>query len=407
MFRLLAEQTLAFDIRAQAHGAQSLHQTHGHLALADRGDTMGDRQEARGNGAVAFRQVGVVAVLAQGRGALHGIGLVAEAEQRDLGADHGAVGLVEVQQFQGLVVAGVFQIEADEASSVALQAAIFQVHREEGEVGADIGEAERFVEFDAVEQHYPAVDQRGVAQVDVAVAFADEALRLALLEHRQQAFEAAFRPGFEGIQLLQVGLVLEQRANLLEILPHRRHAGLGGAQRVLQRHLRSVLVEVRDLLGQFVNMLVGQFAAALDCRQQVVLRELAHLQQVFDCLAVAADPRRLFAAGDRQDLQVEIVGEALIQAQLFVAIEAALVQAGEIEKAEIHRLLDLVGVGTGQQDPGDVRLDDLEALHRVGVEGRVLQGGDQGLAHGISLPLKYAKTRIMAGRGDSANLAGG
>ncbi len=57
----------------------------------------------------------------------------------------------------------------------------------------------------------------------------------------------------------------------------------GGAQRVLQRHLRSVLVEVRDLLGQFVDMLVGQFAAALDCRQQVVLRELAHLQQVFDC----------------------------------------------------------------------------------------------------------------------------
>ena len=48
VFRLLAEQTLAFDIRAQAHGAQSLHQTHGHLALADRGDTMGDRQEARG-----------------------------------------------------------------------------------------------------------------------------------------------------------------------------------------------------------------------------------------------------------------------------------------------------------------------------------------------------------------------
>lgn len=29
VFRLLAEQTLAFDIRAQAHGAQSLHQTHG------------------------------------------------------------------------------------------------------------------------------------------------------------------------------------------------------------------------------------------------------------------------------------------------------------------------------------------------------------------------------------------
>ena len=53
-----------------------------------------------------------------------------------------------------------------------------------------------------------------------------------------------------------------------------------------------------------------------------------------------------------------------------------------------------------------MRLDDLEALHRVGGgEGRV-QGGDQ-VCSRISLPLKYAKTRIMAGRGDSANLAGG
>ena len=115
----------------------------------------------------------------------------------------------------------------------------------------------------------PAVDQRGVAQVDVAVAFADEALRLELLEHRQQAFEAAFRPGFEGIQLFRSALV--QRRGTCSKFCRTGAADLGGAQRVLQRHLRSVLGGSARPARPFVNMLVGQFAAALIAASRVVL----------------------------------------------------------------------------------------------------------------------------------------
>ncbi|MNE48964.1 hypothetical protein D3C80_1434560 [compost metagenome] len=122
------------------------------MALADRGNTVGDGQEACRDGAVAFRQRGIVAVLAQDHHALDRILLLGQAEQADLGADHGAVGLVERQQGQPLVVAGQLQVGIDEAPRQRLEAAILEIHGEEGGVADYVDQAERFVELDAVEQ---------------------------------------------------------------------------------------------------------------------------------------------------------------------------------------------------------------------------------------------------------------
>ena len=72
---LFTEQALAFYVRAHADRAQRFDQAHGHMAFANGGDAMSDRQEIRGNCAVAFRQIGVVAILAQRGGALHVIGI--------------------------------------------------------------------------------------------------------------------------------------------------------------------------------------------------------------------------------------------------------------------------------------------------------------------------------------------
>ncbi|MNC41649.1 hypothetical protein D3C75_904240 [compost metagenome] len=146
------EQALALDIRAQADGAEGFHQAHGGMALADRGNTVGDGQEACWDGAVAFRQRGIVAVLAQDHHALDRVLLLGQAEQADLGADHGAVGLVERQQGQPLVVAGQLQVGIDEAPRQRLEAAILEIHGEEGGVADYVDQAERFVELDAVEQ---------------------------------------------------------------------------------------------------------------------------------------------------------------------------------------------------------------------------------------------------------------
>ncbi len=273
----------------------------------------------------------------------------------------------------------------DEAPGLAFQSAILKVHGQEGGIRGDIDQAERLVEFDAVEQHDLAIDQRGIAQVKVAMAFANEALLAALFEQWAQARDAGFGPVFESVQLAQVFRLAEQRAYLFEVLPHRCDDRIGAVQRVVRLYLRGAEVEACDLLGQSVDMRIGQLAAGLDLGQQLGLRELAHLQHVLEGIAVAADHRSIRRAGDRQHFQVEVRCHALVEAQLFFAEMLARGQIGEVEEAEVHRLLDLVGVLAGEDHPGNMGFDDPKAFGGVRIQGRILQGGDQCLAHGHSL----------------------
>ncbi len=139
-----------------------------------------------------------------------------------------------------------------------------------------------------------------------------------------------------------------------------------------------------NLVCQLVDVPSRQLTVGLQCAQQAILRELFHLERVFDGFAIATQLRRVRCTGDRQNLEVEVFGQTLIQAQLFLAEMLAQSQGGEIQKAEVHRFFEFVGIRTRQQHPGNVRFDDLETLHRMGEEGRVLQGSNQRLAHGRS-----------------------
>ncbi len=136
-------------------------------------------------------------------------------------------------------------------------------------------------------------------------------------------------------------------------------------------------VESGDLLGHFVDVLSGQFTVGLQGAEQAGLRELAHLQHILDHRAVAAQLRRFDAAGHRQHVQIQIFGQALIQTQFFSAEVLARFEAGEVEKAEIHRLLHFISKRPGEDHPRDMGFDDLEPVDGVRVEGRVLQGSDQ------------------------------
>ena len=53
--------------------------------------------------------------------------------------------------------------------------------------------------------------------------------------------------------------------------------------------LELVEMEVRDLLGHFVDMRASQFAVGLQGAEQLALRELTHFQHVFDSRAAAAE----------------------------------------------------------------------------------------------------------------------
>ncbi|MDT4875097.1 hypothetical protein FQZ97_1104400 [compost metagenome] len=126
-------------------------------------------------------------------------------------------------------------------------------------------------------------------------------------------------------------------------------------------------MKASDLFGQCVDMRFAKLAARLHLSEQLILRELAHFQRVFDGRAIACQLRVLGTTVDRQNFQVQALGQALVEAQLFLAEVFASGQFGEVEEAEIHRFLDLVGIGPGQHYPGNMRLDDLESLYRMGI----------------------------------------
>ena len=80
-------------------------------------------------------------------------------------------------------------------------------------------------------------------------------------------------------------------------------------------------------------------------------------------------------APDGAGLEIERGRGAAVQRQLGGAGRRALLHRGEIEIAEAHGPLQLVGEATGQKDGGDMGLDVLDRF-RSAIAGRVLQEGD-------------------------------
>ena len=50
-------------------------------------------------------------------------------------------------------------------------------------------------------------------------------------------------------------------------------------------------------------------------------------------------------------------GQAAVEAQFLFAEAAPILERGEVEEGQAHRLLELVGLAGGQKHPGDVGLE--------------------------------------------------
>ncbi len=98
-----------------------------------------------------------------------------------------------------------------------------QVHDEEADVAEHVDPAQGRIEFDAVERHAFAVDAHDVAEVQVAVAFADTAVGHARCKNRRERIAGPDGPVAEAPQrfaefgrvrqvALQAGEVVERRA---------------------------------------------------------------------------------------------------------------------------------------------------------------------------------------------------
>ena len=267
------------------------------------------------------------------------------------------------------MVTGVLEVRVEEALREIAPPTMLQVHHRERNVADDIDPAHALVELDAVEKRDLVVDERNVPEVQVAVAFAHEPGRAPRLPGGAPGSMLPPRPALEGFEIGEVGGAVDPRAQLGEVgQRHVEHLpsgtpGLAGAS------ARRARMEARDGRGQRVDVRRRERPAREQCRQQRVLRKLAHLQRPFEHRACTADDWPLDAAGDGHDVEIEPGGGASIEPQLLLAVTVPGLESREVEEPEVDRFLDLPGVGARQVDPGDVRLDD---AHRraFGAEAR-------------------------------------
>ena len=249
-------------------------------------------------------------------------------------------------------------------------AAIREIHHDEGDFAHHVDPAHRVVELDAVEDDELAVDTRNVAEVQVAVALAHEALLAAAQERVVARSVLALRPGTQRSRsrsrsagVSTSGAIASKfrcaRRRMRCGRAERRRRGRSGADRAM---------EAGDLRRERVDVGRPEQAARKQPAGQRVLRKFAHLHRVFQHGAGAAQLGRVDAAGDRHHIEIEVRGEPPVESELLVAEEPPRRKRREVEEAEIDRLLDLVGERAGQEHIRNVRLQ-----HRGGRD-RAAQG---------------------------------
>ncbi len=123
-----------------------------------------------------------------------------------------------------------------------------------------------------------------------------------------------------------------------------------------------------------VQVLPPQLPPVRHFVHHALLGQAHHLQGVLQGVARTTQPDLPAVLRDGQDLQVDLRAEPPVQDQLFVQIMMAPAQGGEVEEAQVHRLLDLVGEAVGDEDPGDVGLDQVDGGSRLVIGRRLHQG---------------------------------
>ena len=181
------------------------------------------------------------------------------------------------------------EVAIEEPVGGSAQAALLKIHQQEGEVVEDVSAGDLIGEFHRVEQRRLAVDEDDVAQVQIAMATADESGLAALEQDRphdceRQSCVDCKLPGGRGVE--KIGPLGESGAVLLDIGLER----MGRARCVPERRAG---VGTADRDRQLVDDLVGQAASRRDAVERRILVEAAHVGDPLDDFALAADRIRV------------------------------------------------------------------------------------------------------------------
>ena len=265
------------------------------------------------------------------------------------------------------------------ASTKALRpvavAVVVEVHREEGDLGGDVAETEPLVEFDAVEDGDPVLDA-DVLQMEVAVAVPDPMFGDAPPEKGFLPFQKIPVVGADefvaaaGDRDPDVGCRLSEV--LLVVQADRLHAAEG----VDPPSRLGPAVEIGEFGGDGIDDGGITLPLGQEPTEHPLHGEFLHPDGVLDNppVPVECEPASgLFGYG--LDAEVGLRGQPPVQAELLFTVEFPFFQGREVEKAEIDGLLHLVHFVSGDEDEGDMGLDDINLCRLMGVEFRPAHSG--------------------------------
>ena len=202
-------------------------------------------------------------------------------------------------------------------------------------------------------------------EAEISVAVAHPSGVRALLEERGALLEEGELPALDLRRLLLREDLLGPR--LFEVLAHVAPDHVRSAEAGDPRVRGAALgVEGGDRLGDPIDLRDREGALLEPDVGALLVREPHHVNRVVDDLSLAADPVRAAFDRDRRHPEVDVGGEAPIELDLRLAGGAALLARGEVEEAEVDRLLHLVDVVAEHEDPRDVGLE-----HAIGVRRQV------------------------------------
>ena len=95
-----------------------------------------------------------------------------------------------------------------------------------------------------------------------------------------------------------------------------------------------------------------------------------HLHRPLDDLAITLHANLLSIARHRHYPQVDRLRQAAIEAHFLFAVVPAIGQLAEVKESQLDGLLDLVDVGSGQEDRRDVGVSHFHVPHRFGIGAR-------------------------------------
>src|SRR5690554_6941930 len=217
------------------------------------------------------------------------------------------------------------------------------------------------------------MEQIDVGQVKVAVTFTYMPITLALPKAILQRAKLLRNAGGQLLQQTPVIRSQMVRRDVAEVVGDHFPQGVGFAPGAVLGHNRNFLMELGDLLGQQVYPVAFEQVTLQQSVKAQFRIKLIHSHGIlYD--AVAGTQNGLGAgAANRHYIDIDVRRQTLVKAQLLFAAVASLLKRCKVEKAEVDRLLDLVGKFAREQQPGDVCLNHLYRAGRMRIESGLAQ----------------------------------